>query len=259
MEYLEAKTDSYHRVLVRSLCHWETVLLKSTPPPHRLQFFFTSPLHSSQSPQYWCSCMMECVVLLNVAPSTPPRFRPSLPTSGPCHIPHSTGWAIRLPGEPPWWWARYVSLVLRPSYCFDHLYLALFPGSCVGEEEREPSTHCLRMCQVPLVTCILLRYTKIMVNFCLPAEGRTAQLYSLWDTYEQFWSKKNNITLTVTVCNASFQVIGELQKEGLCQSCAEAFSWNGRTRRQFLQAESRVPLSLPHHCPHKMWSVPGIF
>ena len=29
-------------------------------------------------------------------------------------------------------------------------------------------------------------YTKIMVNFCLPAEGRTAYLYSLWDTYERF-------------------------------------------------------------------------
>ena len=39
-----------------------------------------------------------------------------------------------------------------------------------GEEEREPGTHCSRMRQVPLVTCILLRYTKITVNFCLPAE-----------------------------------------------------------------------------------------
>ena len=48
--------------------------------------------------------------------------------------------------------------------------LASFPGSCAGEEEREPGTHCSRMRQVPLVTCILLRYTKITVNFCLPAE-----------------------------------------------------------------------------------------
>ena len=52
--------------------------------------------------------------------------------------------------------------------------LASFPGSCAGEKEREPGTHSLRIRQVPLVTCILLRYTKIMVNFCLPAEGRTA-------------------------------------------------------------------------------------
>ena len=52
--------------------------------------------------------------------------------------------------------------------------VASFPGSCAGEEEREPGTHCLRMRQVPLVTCILLRYTKITVNFCLPAEGHTA-------------------------------------------------------------------------------------
>ena len=52
--------------------------------------------------------------------------------------------------------------------------IASFPGSYAGEEEREPGTHCLRMRQVPLVTCILLHYTKIMVNFCLPAEGCTA-------------------------------------------------------------------------------------
>ena len=54
------------------------------------------------------------------------------------------------------------------------LSLSLFPGSCAGEEKREPGTHCLRMRQVPLVTCVLLRYTKITVDFCLPAEGRTA-------------------------------------------------------------------------------------
>ena len=48
--------------------------------------------------------------------------------------------------------------------------IASFLGSCAGEEEREPGIHCLCMRQVPLVTCILLRYTKITVNFCLPAE-----------------------------------------------------------------------------------------
>ena len=48
--------------------------------------------------------------------------------------------------------------------------LASFPGSCAGEEEREPGTQCSRMRQVPLVTCILLRYTKITVTFCLPPE-----------------------------------------------------------------------------------------
>ena len=47
--------------------------------------------------------------------------------------------------------------------------IASFPGSCAGEEEREPGTHCSRMRQVPLVTCVLLRYTKIS-NFCLPPE-----------------------------------------------------------------------------------------
>ena len=39
------------------------------------------------------------------------------------------------------------------------------------------------MRQVLLVTCILLHYTKINRNFCLPAEGHTAEKYSLWDTF----------------------------------------------------------------------------
>ena len=46
---------------------------------------------------------------------------------------------------------------------------------------------------------------------------------------------ENNIAFTVTVRIASFEVIGELQRERLHYSCATAFSWNGRTRGQFLQ------------------------
>ena len=65
-------------------------------------------------------------------------------------------------------------------------HIASFPGSCAWEEERELGTHCSRMRQVPLVTCILLRYTKITVNFCLPAESRSAWLYSLWGTDKRF-------------------------------------------------------------------------
>ena len=48
--------------------------------------------------------------------------------------------------------------------------IASFPGSRAAEEGREPGTHCSCMLQVPLVTCILLRYTKVNGNFCLPAE-----------------------------------------------------------------------------------------
>ena len=54
---------------------------------------------------------------------------------------------------------------------FSTVLLASFSGSCVWDEEREPGTHCSRM----LVACILLRYTKINGNFCLPAEGHTAE------------------------------------------------------------------------------------
>ena len=49
---------------------------------------------------------------------------------------------------------------------------------------------------------------------------------------------KNNISLTVTVCIASFEAIGELQRERLRHSRAAAFSWNGQMRGQVLQAKS---------------------
>ena len=52
--------------------------------------------------------------------------------------------------------------------------LASFPGSRAGEEERDPGTHCSHMRQVPLVTCILLRCTKITVNSAYLLKGRTA-------------------------------------------------------------------------------------
>ena len=63
-----------------------------------------------------------------------------------------------------------VVIVVASDSCAASMSVASFPGSCAGEEEREPGTHCSRMRQVPLVTCILLRYTKITVNFCLPPE-----------------------------------------------------------------------------------------
>ena len=55
-------------------------------------------------------------------------------------------------------------------------HLALFPGSLFPpppEEERETGTRYLRMRQVPLVTCILLYYTKITVNSVYLLKGRT--------------------------------------------------------------------------------------
>ena len=53
------------------------------------------------------------------------------------------------------------------------------------------------MCQVPLVTCILLCYTGD-------------------------FEVRNNITLRVVVCSVLFEVTGELQRERLCQSHATA-------------------------------------
>ena len=125
--------------------------------------------------------------------------------------------------------------------------LASFSGSRAGEEEREPGTHCSRMHQVPLATCILLRCTKFTINSAYLLKGRTAWLYSFWDSHGRF----NNIASTVTVCIASFKAIGELQRKRMRQSRAAVFSWNTRTRGQFLQAKSWVPSSLLRHRPHR--------
>ena len=49
---------------------------------------------------------------------------------------------------------------------------------------------------------------------------------------------KNNIVSPVTVCIASFEAIGELQRKRLRQSRAAVFGWNPQTRGQFLHAKS---------------------
>ena len=49
-----------------------------------------------------------------------------------------------------------------------NLILLLLPCLC-GEEKKEPCTHCLHMCKVPMVTCKLLHYTKIIVLLLLPS------------------------------------------------------------------------------------------
>ena len=66
-------------------------------------------------------------------------------------------------------WVHLCS-VCKLLFTASYSMLASFPGSHVGEEEREPGTHCLQKPKVPLVTCIILCYTKITVNFCLPSE-----------------------------------------------------------------------------------------
>ena len=88
-----------------------------------------------------------------------------------------------VPRPPPFFVLRFVFSIIHGS-------LASFPGSRAGEEEREPGTHCSRMRQVPLVTCTLLRCTKITVNSAYLLKGHTAWLYSFWDSYGRFLSQK---------------------------------------------------------------------
>ena len=120
----------------------------------------------------------------------------------------------------------------------------------MGEEEREPGTHCSRMRQVPLVNCILLRYTKIIRSISAYLLKAALHSYTPCGTHSSDFEVKNNIALMVVVCIASFEVIVELQRERLRQSRAKALSWNGQTRGQFLQAKSQVPSSLPRCHPH---------
>ena len=58
---------------------------------------------------------------------------------------------------------------------------------------------------------------------------------------------KSNIALTVTDCIASFEAIGEVERERLCHSHATVSSWNGEMCGRILQAKSWVPSSLARH------------
>ena len=79
------------------------------------------------------------------------------------------------------------------------------------------------MRQVPLVTSILLRY-KVTLNLCLPAERLHCIVILSVGHIRAVLEVENNIALTVTVCVALFEVVGELQRERLCHSSAAAFS-----------------------------------
>ena len=81
---------------------------------------------------------------------------------------------------------RFHSLVLRPPPSCPSVLQVTEAGQVMqkprsqalvrGEEEREPGTHCLCMHQVPLVTCILLLYTKINRNFSMSMFANNALL-----------------------------------------------------------------------------------
>jgi len=88
------------------------------------------------------------------------------------------------------WRATYVGHNLNVTLTPAEFKFASFPGSRAGEEERWPGTQCSRKRQFPLVTCILLRCTKITVNSAHMLKGHTAWLYSFWDSYGRFLSQK---------------------------------------------------------------------
>ena len=113
---------------------------------------------------------------------------------------------------------------------------SLIPRFLCGGGGREPGTHCSRMRQFPFVTCVLLCYTKITMSAYLLKAALHS--HTSCGTHTSDLEVNNSITLTVTVCIASFEVISELQRERSCQSRAKALSWNGRMRGQFLQVKS---------------------
>ena len=87
-----------------------------------------------------------------------------------------------------------------------------------GGGGKRACTHCSHMRQVPLVTCILLCYTKIMGSISVyPLKGCTT-CYTPCETHMGGFEVKNDIALTVTVCIALFKAISELQKDITCCS-----------------------------------------
>ena len=110
-----------------------------------------------------------------------------------------------------------------------------------------------------VVTCILLRYTKITVNFCLPAERPHCMVIPLWDTYGRFWSQKlyrfDRKGLHCFVRGDRWTSKGKIASF----MCRSVYSWNGQMHGQVLQAKSWVPSSLPLHRLYRAWSVACIF
>ena len=87
------------------------------------------------------------------------------------------------------------------------------------------------MCQVPLVTCILLRYTKITVNSVYLLKDYTAWLYSFWDPYGRSLSQKQ-YRFDGNCLHWFVRSDRWTSKKRLHQSHAAVFSWNARTRGQ---------------------------
>ena len=135
-----------------------------------------------------------------------------------------------------------------------------FPSSYAGEEEREPGTHCSRMHQVPLVTWILLRYTKITVNFCLPDERLHCMVIlpvgNIWVVLKlkaiSLWREQSALF-------CSRQSINFKGKDFISHMLQRLTGMDKRMLGQFLQTKSWAPSLLPLHSPHNAWSVVGIF
>ena len=82
---------------------------------------------------------------------------------------------------------------------------------------------------VPMCLCNLYSATLKLQSILFTSWKATLHGYTPSETHTGSFEVKNNIALTVTVCIALFEVIGEVQRERLCQSRATAFSGNGQT------------------------------
>ena len=134
--------------------------------------------------------------------------------------------------------------VLLPLYKkqLSNILTSVVPMLSCGGEGRVQK--CLCMCQVPLVTCILLCYAKIMVNSVYLLKDH----YSMWDTYARFWCKKQYRFDGNSLC---WFIWGDWQTSK--RNIASVMCG------QFLQVKSWAPLSLPRHRPHRAWSAADIF
>ena len=93
------------------------------------------------------------------------------------------------------------------------------------------------MRQVSMVTCILLRYTKITTNFSLPAGRQHCRAMFLERNIWKDLKSEIIIALTVMVCIALFEASVNF-KGKIMSSLVVAFSWNGQTRGSFVQPKS---------------------
>ena len=105
--------------------------------------------------------------------------------------------------------------------------LALFPGCCAGEEKREPGTHCLRMGQVPLVTCVysaaqklnfswIISVSEELIAFITPSSSSTRSVVTVGIFHMGEGARLAEVSVMEQILQKFPEILGELSIRKQC-------------------------------------------